>query len=203
MRPVRAAVRPDQPHADHVAADNADRVEDHREDRKRNHRGGEPRRDHALHRVNAHHLHGGKLLAGPHETDLRGERRAGTSGKKKRCHHGAELADQRERDENAERLFAAVSDENVIALKPQHRADEETRHRDNEQRVVPEEHHLLHDNRETLQARRELPDHLPGEAPEAPRVDNLIQDPGAHRADLLCQPIHRVTPRSSARGGAG
>lgn len=39
--------------------------------------------------------------------------------------------------------------------------------------------------------------------PKRPRVDNLIQDPGAHRADLLCQPIHRVTPRSSARGGAG
>ena len=64
-------------------------------------------------------------------------------------------------DFKTKRAVMPPDNQMCIRDRPQHRADEETRHRDNEQRVVPEEHHLLHDNRETLQARWELPDHLP------------------------------------------
>ena len=60
------------------------RDEDHRQQRHRDHAAEEARRDHAAHRIDGHHLHGGQLIGRAHQADLRGERGAGAPGEQQR-----------------------------------------------------------------------------------------------------------------------
>ena len=76
-----------------------------------------------------------------------------------------ELSHKGERDHGAERLLAAVGDEHVVALKAEHKAHEEARNRNDEERVVADEVDLLNDVAEPCAAQTHQK--RPGEDPES------------------------------------
>jgi hypothetical protein len=63
--------------------------------------------------------------------------------KQQRRDHRPEFAHQAERDQQAQRLGRPVPLQRVIALQPEHEADEEARHRDDRERVIAQEMDLV------------------------------------------------------------
>ncbi len=105
LRPERARVDADHDHPDDVAAENAHRTEDRGQHRHGDRAGPETRREHYGKRVDRHHFHRRQLLAGLHQTDLGGERRARASREQQPGHDRPELAHERQRDEQPEGLL--------------------------------------------------------------------------------------------------
>ena len=124
------------------------------EDRHRDDAGEEARREHAALRVDRHHVHRRELLAGLHQADLGGERRAGAAREEQRGDDRPELARQREVDDQPERLGRAVGDERVVHLQRQHEADREPRGEDDDERQVADRVDLRDDEVRPTQRRR-------------------------------------------------
>ena len=153
LTPKRARVDTDHDHTDQVATDDADRTEHGGQQGHGNQAAPETRRQDAPHRVHGHHLHRRQLLAGLHQADLGGQRRARAARKQKRGHHGPQFTHQAQGHQQAQRLGRAVTLQRVIPLQTQHKTNEEPRDGNDGQRVVAEKKDLVAHQTEAAQGR--------------------------------------------------
>ena len=94
-------------------------------------------------RVDRHHAQAVELLGGDHGADLRRRGRAGAAGGEQRRQHRAELADEAQADDRAERLRGAEADQRVVALQAEHHADGGAAHADDDERQHAELEELV------------------------------------------------------------
>ena len=164
VAPERAGVDADQLDADQVGPVHAQRREQRGEQRHRDHAAPEARRDDARERIDRHHLHRGKLLRRLHEADLGGDRAARAAREQQAGDDRPQLAHQRQRDQDAERLGGAVALQHVVALQREHHPDEQARHQDDHERQHAGEIDLAQREPDALQALGRVQEHREGEA---------------------------------------
>ncbi len=143
LRPELPGIDADHHHPHHIATHDAHRAEHSRQQGHDNHTSPEPRSEHAHHRIDGHHLHRRNLLAGLHQADFGSQRGARATGKQQGGDDGPELAHQRQRHQHPQRARRTVTRQGVVTLQPEHEADEQTRHRNDDQRQIAEKIHLL------------------------------------------------------------
>jgi hypothetical protein len=154
--------------------------------------------------IDRHHFHRGQLLAGLHQADLGRQRRAGAPGEQQRRHDRAELAHQRQRDQQPQGLGRAVALQGVVALQSQHETDEQPGHRDDRQGPVADDVQLLEDQPRATQGRRDRGAQAGEEegGMTQPRQDGQSALPQAGQQSRQ-QTAHERMPSASAIGGAG
>ena len=135
LRPEGAGVDAHHLHADELRAEEPDDIEHRHQERHGDDAADQARRHHLAQRVDRHDLHGGELVGGAHQADLGGERGARTAGEQQRRDDGAELLQEPERRGDAERVLGAEALQQVVALQPQHHADEEAAEHDDDERA--------------------------------------------------------------------
>ncbi len=185
LAPERAGVDSDQPHADEVAAENAERRKQRRQQRHGNDAAPEARRDDPRERVDRHHLHRRELLGRLHEADLGGDRRAGAAREQQARDHRPQFAHQRQRDQDPELLVGAVALERLVALQRQHHADEQARHQDDDQRQHAGEVDLAQREMDAPERVRRVPQHRHEEAAGKAQLRDGTRDRRAQAAQPL------------------
>src|SRR5216117_2209841 len=132
---IGALGEPEELHADEVASENAERVEDSGHRWEGHEAGQEGRRDDVADGVQRHHRERVDLLRDAHDADLSRQRRAGASGHHERRQDRTELPDERERDGGAEERLGAEAHEREVHLQSEHHPGEPARQQDDQQRA--------------------------------------------------------------------
>ena len=130
-------------HAGEVTADDADDVEDGREQGEGQQRGHQPGADQIGHGVDVHDVQGVDLVGDAHDADLGRHGGTGASGQHDGREHGAQFADEAQRDGRAQHAHGTELDEGIVALQAQHHAAEDADEQDDEQGFVTDDVQLL------------------------------------------------------------
>src|SRR5579883_577999 len=185
LRPEGPAVDAEKSYADELRAVQADDVEDRDEQRHGDEAAEEAWSGDIAQRVDRHHLHRGELIRGLHEANLGSQRRAGAAGEEERSQHGAELLQQRQRGDLAERCFRPEALQNILPQEPQHHSGEQTRQHDDDERAGAGIEDLR-DDEPRPRERRHTGEQQPAEEyacdPELahPFQKRAVSDPSAH-----------------------
>src|SRR2546426_2315223 len=133
-RHVGPAVEAHERHADDVPAEQAGDDEERGEERHRQDHRQRFGCDHEVDGIDRHHAQAVELLGRDHGADLGRGRRAGPPRREERGQDRAELADQAQADDRAERPLGAEADQRVVALQAEDRPDRRAADADDDQR---------------------------------------------------------------------
>ena len=199
--PEIASVDPDQLHRHHISTQDTNCREHRSQQRHAQNAGKKARRQNTSPRVDRHELHRRDLLTGLHETNLGGERCAGTASKQQSGDHRPQLAHQRQVDDQAQRFGRTVCGQRVIHLQRQHKTHRQTRSQDDHQRAVANGMNLGdHQTKATQRGGHRSQQRQEKNRAVAPTGQQVQRD-----AAQALQRVHaeRSKPKSSAIGGAG
>src|SRR6266571_9451929 len=195
---IGALGEPEELHADEVASENADRVEDRGHRREGHEAGQEGRRDDVADGVQRHHRERVDLLRDAHDADLSRQRRPGASGHHERRQDRTELPDERERDGGAEERLGAEAHEREVHLQSEHHPGEPARQQDDQQRAKAD---VVDPVDEGPELERRCQDHHEGPGQERAEAAQRLDDRDRPPADRVEQ-AQRQRERSRSHAWA-
>jgi hypothetical protein len=140
-------------------------------------------------------FHGAELLARLHQADFGRERSAGPPGKQQRGDDRPQFAHQTQRHQQAYGLGRTVALQRVVALQPKHKPHEQAGHRDDGQRMVAQEEHLVAHQPEALETGAEQGE----EMQQHPGATAPFRQGLARRESHIGRPVpaHGLAPQKS------